>query len=307
MAVTLQEIARALGGEVHGNQVLAPGPGHSRKDRSLSVRLSDATPDGFVVFSHAGDDWRACRDHVADALNLPRDRWRTQCDPDPVEVKRRLEARQRAERREREAVLRRQRRAREICREGRDPRGEIPEAYLISRGLCLPAEIAGDSLFYHPTCPWETGTAPAMVAPLRDVLTGKIVGAHRTALTPDGRKIDRKMLGTAMNAAVMLDPLRAISGTLHVAEGIETALAGRQNYGLTPIWALGTSGAIAALPVLPNVQTLVIAAENDGGASAKAIEAVGTRWHAAGRTIEIIRPPQGAKDLNDAILRGAAA
>lgn len=37
--MTLQNIARALGGEVSG-QVLAPGPHHRQADRSLAVRFS---------------------------------------------------------------------------------------------------------------------------------------------------------------------------------------------------------------------------------------------------------------------------
>ena len=63
------------------------------------------------------------------------------------------------------------------------------------------------------------------------------------------------MLGTAENAAVMIDPMSAITDVLHIAEGIETALAAREHYGLVPIWALGTSGAIGRLPVLPQVPT----------------------------------------------------
>ena len=31
---SLQTVAKALGGEVNGGQVLAPGPGHSAKDRA---------------------------------------------------------------------------------------------------------------------------------------------------------------------------------------------------------------------------------------------------------------------------------
>ena len=70
----IHSLARALGGEVVGGQVLAPGPGgHSRKDRSLSVRLTLTAPDGFLAFSHAGDDWRACRDYVRERLGLSRE------------------------------------------------------------------------------------------------------------------------------------------------------------------------------------------------------------------------------------------
>jgi len=67
----LRTIARRLGGEVSGRQVLAPGPNHSERDRSLSVRMSWQSPDGFIVFSHAGDDFAACRDHVRLKLGLP--------------------------------------------------------------------------------------------------------------------------------------------------------------------------------------------------------------------------------------------
>ena len=60
----LQSLARALGGEVSGSQVLAPGPSHSTSDRSLSIKLDPSAPDGFVVYSFAGDDPIACKDYV---------------------------------------------------------------------------------------------------------------------------------------------------------------------------------------------------------------------------------------------------
>lgn len=72
LAPDIKSIARALGGDVVGrDQVVAPGPGHSRRDRSLSVRVSATAPDGFMTHSHAGDDWRVCRDHLKHALGLP--------------------------------------------------------------------------------------------------------------------------------------------------------------------------------------------------------------------------------------------
>lgn len=70
MHISPQQLAQALGGEVSGNQVLAPGPGHSPKDRSLSVRLDAAAPDGMVVHSFAGDDPLACKDYVRDRAGL---------------------------------------------------------------------------------------------------------------------------------------------------------------------------------------------------------------------------------------------
>jgi AAA domain len=69
--ISLQGLAAALGGEVSTGQVLAPGPGHSPADRSLSVKLDCAAPDGFVTHSFAGDDAIDCRDHVRNKLGLP--------------------------------------------------------------------------------------------------------------------------------------------------------------------------------------------------------------------------------------------
>ena len=52
-----RRLAHALGGEVVGrDRALVPGPGHSRHDRSLSIRLVSSAPDGFLVHSFAGDD-----------------------------------------------------------------------------------------------------------------------------------------------------------------------------------------------------------------------------------------------------------
>jgi hypothetical protein len=67
---TLSRLAHALSGEVCGRQVLAPGPGHSPSDRSLAVRPSASAPDGMLIFSHAADDWRLCRDHVRARLGI---------------------------------------------------------------------------------------------------------------------------------------------------------------------------------------------------------------------------------------------
>src|SRR6516165_7485465 len=66
----LRQLATALCGDISGSQVLAPGPGHSAEDRSLSVKLDSKARDGFVVHSFAGDDPITCRDHVRAKLGL---------------------------------------------------------------------------------------------------------------------------------------------------------------------------------------------------------------------------------------------
>jgi hypothetical protein len=71
VTLLLRQVAHALGGKVVGRQVRCPGPGHSRRDDSLSVMLDQAAPDGFLVHSFAGDDPMQCRDHVRTLLSLP--------------------------------------------------------------------------------------------------------------------------------------------------------------------------------------------------------------------------------------------
>ena len=64
-----RDIAKALGGEIAGqDQVVAPGPGHARRDRSLSVLIRG---EHLVVHSFAGDDWRVCKDYVRSRLGWP--------------------------------------------------------------------------------------------------------------------------------------------------------------------------------------------------------------------------------------------
>jgi RecA-family ATPase len=69
--LSLTQLANALGGEVSGGQVRAPGPGHkSPRDRSLSVKLDPGAPDGLLVHSFAGDDPIACKDYVRERAGL---------------------------------------------------------------------------------------------------------------------------------------------------------------------------------------------------------------------------------------------
>ena len=71
MNAMLRSWAAQLGGIVSGVNVLCPGPGHSPRDRSLSVMPSIASPDGFIVHSHAVDDWRECHKYVCARLGIP--------------------------------------------------------------------------------------------------------------------------------------------------------------------------------------------------------------------------------------------
>ena len=70
MTLDARTIARVMGGDVNGDSAVVPGPGHSPKDRSLSVKPDPGAKDGFVVYSFAGDEVGECRDHVKDNLGI---------------------------------------------------------------------------------------------------------------------------------------------------------------------------------------------------------------------------------------------
>ena len=72
MRLDTHRLACALDGEITGRvSVLAPGPGHSRADRSLSIKIDPGAAHGFVVHSFAGDSAAVCRAHVLAALGIP--------------------------------------------------------------------------------------------------------------------------------------------------------------------------------------------------------------------------------------------
>lgn len=71
--LTLQSIAHTLGGRVSGREVLAPTPGHSKRDRGMAIRLAPGAPDGLLVACYNGG-WREIamvKDALRDAGILP--------------------------------------------------------------------------------------------------------------------------------------------------------------------------------------------------------------------------------------------
>ena len=67
-----QEITRQLNGDWCGRYGLIPGPGHSRHDRSVSVKPHPQNPGDVIVHSFAGQDWREIRDWLCSQGFLPR-------------------------------------------------------------------------------------------------------------------------------------------------------------------------------------------------------------------------------------------
>jgi putative DNA primase/helicase len=288
MITTSTTITTIMGGDVTGpDSCNVPGPGHSKSDRSLSVRINRADPLGFTVYSFAGDNWQICRDYVATALGLsglnsgihefnhhrpmggtsvPLRFW-TESIPAP---------------------------------------GTLAEKYLTSRRLSLP-DRHESALRFHPSCPFGKGTRqPCMVALFRDIRTNEPKAIHRTALTPEGAKIDRKVMGLKAGCAIKLTPDEDVAEGLTIAEGIETALAG-MTLNFKPAWALGDAGALARFPVLSGIESLSVLVDNDasGTGQASALEC-SRRWTSAGREVFRVLPTAIGTDMAD-VVSGKAA
>jgi hypothetical protein len=292
--VSAEAIFQALGGSRHGQGFVVrcpvPSHGQGRGDRRPSLSIRDF--HGRLLFKcHAG------------------------CDPRDVlrELRRRglLDGAERARHRplvvppksrpsDRDGI----RRALALWNDASDPRGTIVEVYLESRGLGLPVVIAGEVIRFHPRCPFGDERLPCMVALFRDIISNEPLAVHRTALTPSGQKVARKMLGPVLGAAIKLDSDADVTLGLVLGEGLETGLAARQ-IGFRPVWALGSVGAVAKFPVLPGIEGLTILREQDD-ASAKAVQRCGNRWAAVGREVIVASPRRGS-DVNDSLNLASAA
>lgn len=272
--IDLRDIVHRLGGDIYagGRAASVPGPGHSKRDRSLSLRLSD---DGARVLFHsfADDPPRAVLAHLG------------------IEAGRMNDVQTRSElarlRREREAEHRREERAaRDFCAGvwgGTVPiEGTAAEGYLWSRALI----IESPDVRFHPAAPRtrdptrDISPAPAMVALSRSK-DGAPAGIHVTYVRPDGTgkafgQRSRLMFGHVAESAVRLGIIGA-DRVLAVGEGIETSAAYASLKGV-PAWAALSTSNLKALHPPPGLKKLIIAADPDPGGM-RAAERLAERAH----------------------------
>ena len=193
--------------------------------------------------------------------------------------------------------------ARAVWHQAERPESTPVETYLASRGLQMHATAA---LRFHPRV-WRNRAngplGPAMVALMTNPKTGMACGTHVTYLRNDGLGKaggDRPkiMLGTA--GVIRLAPDAAVTRTLGLAEGIETALAVMQRAGWSPVWTATSAGAIDRFPVLPGIEMLTVFADADAAGISAARDCC-RRWAGSGRNARILRPPAG--DWDDVLPR----
>lgn len=272
-ALDLRTLARVLDGEVSGRQVIAPGPNHSKQDRSLAVLIEPSAPDGFLAHSHAGDDWRTVRDYVRERCGIGRaENNRTY----PTRTHRPVtSAASDAEFRRVALFLWRLRRpiagtpAATYLRQARGYSGPIPATigYLPGRGKHGHAMIAAFGMATEPDEPGVLAIADADVA-----------GIHLTKLNADGTgKADgepsaKKMIGKSSGFPIIIAPPNDLLG-LAITEGIEDALSVHQATGLGA-WAAGAAGRMPALAdrVPEYIECVTICAHSDAAGQSGASE-----------------------------------
>ncbi|AGW91519.1 hypothetical protein N234_15930 [Ralstonia pickettii DTP0602] len=185
------------------------------------------------------------------------------------------------------------------------PLSGVAVAYLKARRCCIPP-VDGD-LRYHPVLKHPSGyTGPALVGLITCAVTRQPLSLHRTWVQADGRKaeVDPQRMVLAghgkQGGVIRLWPDEAVTHGLGVAEGIETALSLAWAY--APVWACIDAGNLKGLPVLPEVECLIIGADNDP-AGAPAASQCAQRWAGAGREVLVTR--QSQNDLNDTLKEAA--
>ena len=179
--------------------------------------------------------------------------------------------------------------------------GSTAEAYLRGRGITDLRQTA--NLRFHPNCYWRpeddgpTETWPAMIAAVTD-LDGRITGAHRTWLAPDGSgkaSVDppRKAMGDLLGHAVRFGDVRDV---MAAGEGIETILSLRQALPTMPMVSALSAGHLAAILFPPHLRRLYIVRDNDpAGDSAR--DSLVDRAHEVGIETITLSPMMG--DFNE--------
>lgn len=183
-------------------------------------------------------------------------------------------------------------------------RGDPVWQYLNRR---LGLEIVPADLRLHPGLRYtdedgrDLGRFPAMVARIR-YPDGTGASIHRTYLTDDGHKAPvpqakKIMAGKPLNTGAVR--LGAAGTTLGIAEGIETALAASQRFGV-PVWAATNAVLLEAWVPPEGVERVLIAGDNDASFTGQAAAfGLARRLVQKGHAVEIRLPDQVGKDWAD--------
>ena len=177
--------------------------------------------------------------------------------------------------------------------------------YFEKRGISLDDLPEQSGLRFDSHCPWEGGTRPCVIARYTDAVTEETRSIWRRPIT--GEK--PRALGPTAGCVIRLWPDEEVTQGLMLGEGVETTLAAAtriEHRGtlLRPAWAAGSSGNMAAFPVLAGIEALTLLVDNDhSGAGQRAAEKCKARWESASREVTLLIPKTPGADFNDVVLR----
>jgi putative DNA primase/helicase len=177
--------------------------------------------------------------------------------------------------------------------------------YLNYRRCVVPPKDS--HLRWHPSIKHPSGyVGAALVALVTDAQTREPLSLHRTWVTPTGKaNVSPPRMPLAnhslKNGVIRLWSDDYVTCGLGIAEGIETALS--LAHAFTPVWSVIDAGHMAKFAVIPSVEILTIAADNDQ-AGRNAARECASRWLSANRKVRITR--QRSNDLNDILMEAAA-
>ena len=107
--------------------------------------------------------------------------------------------------------------------------------------------------------------------------------------------------GLIGGGAIKISPDNEATMGLLIGEGIETVLSASKRFQFKPCWSLVSAGGVSNFPVLPGIETVTIAVDNDPeGKGEQVAEECAERLLAGG--IEVITAQtEFVKDFNDLI------